>query len=239
MSEKGERAEAVAQWYLRLNEFMSISGYVIHIDQAEPHTNRNGNQVIQRTEADIVAVRFPFITEVIAGRVMEDDSWITQSSSNVKHKKVLFVLAEVKSSECRLNGPWTNKTSRNMQRLIRRMGFSHSLNEIDNIAESIYHLGRWEGENVILQCVCFGSQKSTQICNSHPEVVQITWADVGHFLEHRHVLFPEKIPGGGIQKQWPYFGKKFANWFYKKQRGLSVCPQNDPGEFVAKFIQNN
>ncbi len=238
MSEKGERAEAVAQWYLRLNGFMSISGYVIHIDQAEPHTTRNGDQVIQRTEADIVAVRFPFSTEVIAGRIMEDDSWIIQSSSSANHEKVLFVLAEVKSSECRLNGPWTNKNSRNMQRLIRRMGFAHSPDEIDKIADSIYRLGRWKGEHSILQYVCFGSQKSPQICDSHPQVVQITWADVGRFLERRHASFPEKMPGGGIQKQWPYFGKKFANWFYQNQRVLSNYPQNDPGEFVANFIQN-
>jgi len=236
---KGERAEAVAQWYLRLNGFMSISGYVIHLDDTEPRRTDNGEEVIQRTEADIVAVRFPFSSEIVAQRSMVDDDWVTQAQSSRAGSKVLFVLAEVKTSVCQMNGPWTNKTSRNMQRVIRRMGFAECVDEIDEVAESLYTSGRWEGRRAIVQYVCFGTRRSNEIEKTHPEVFQITWSDIGRFLESRHGSFPEKMPGGGIQQQWPSFGRKFADWFSKKKRGLPDYKDDNSGDAVLRYIHNS
>jgi len=56
---KGERAEQVANWYFRLNGFLSIPGFIVHPDIQRPYP---------RTEADLIAVRFPYSKEKIASR---------------------------------------------------------------------------------------------------------------------------------------------------------------------------
>jgi len=67
-------------------------------------------------------------------------------------------------------------------------------------------------------------------------VIQITWTDIGRFLEQRHASFPEKMPGGGIQKQWPPFGKAFAEWFDKKHRGLTGYIKEKPSDVIGRYI---
>jgi hypothetical protein len=49
------KVEHLAQWYLRLNGFMTINDYVLHNDQ-KPYG--------QRTDADIFGVRFPLRKEL-------------------------------------------------------------------------------------------------------------------------------------------------------------------------------
>jgi hypothetical protein len=87
-----------------------------------------------------------------------------------------------------------------------------------------------------VQYVCFGGRRSNEIIKTHPGVVQITWSDIGRFLESRHSSFPEKMPGGGIQQQWPSFGKKFADWFSKKQKGLDGYKYDNSGDVVLRYI---
>ena len=103
---RGKRAEEVASWYFRLNGFLSIPGFVVHPD------------VVRRnpmTEADLIAVRFPYSQELIAGRVMVDDPRLTNLGSD---SQVLFRLVEVKTDLCNINGPWSNERDGNMQRVI-------------------------------------------------------------------------------------------------------------------------
>ncbi len=93
---KGERAEHVSNWYFRLNGFLSIPGFVIHPD----HPSR-----YPRTEADLIGVRFPNSTEVLDGVSMMDDPKL---SGLCKLTKTLFVLVEVKTELCSINGPWSD-----------------------------------------------------------------------------------------------------------------------------------
>lgn len=48
--------EKVAYWYFRLNGFFQIENFVVHPE-------RRGSQ---RTDADLLAVRFPIIATIIA-----------------------------------------------------------------------------------------------------------------------------------------------------------------------------
>jgi len=48
-------SEQLAYWYLRLNGFLSISNFVVHPD--------TGGQ--QRTDVDILGVRFPYRAELL------------------------------------------------------------------------------------------------------------------------------------------------------------------------------
>jgi len=151
---KGRRSEAVSEWYFRLNGFMSIHNFIVHIDSTISYTNSEGVEIAARTDADLMGVRFPNSREVLNGRPMVDDTWITRTPEY--EEKPLFILVEVKSSLCRINGPWTNPERSNMQRVIRRLGFANSEAQVEEIADSMYRHARWVGPHVVLQYVCVG-----------------------------------------------------------------------------------
>ena len=54
--------DAVAEWFLRLNGFFTVVNFVIH--PIEPN-----EASLQRTDADVVGVRFPYRQEIVSGRV--------------------------------------------------------------------------------------------------------------------------------------------------------------------------
>ena len=144
---KGERAEQVASWYFRLNGFLSIPGYVVHPDQPRR---------FPRTEADLMAVRFPYSVERINRVPMSDDRRITELA---KPSRTLFVLAEVKSDLCKINGPWSREDEGNMQRAIGRLGFAEDA-RLEDIAEEMYRSLRWEGKDYVLQYVAVGKRRN-------------------------------------------------------------------------------
>ena len=106
---RGERAEHVANWYFRLNRFLSIPGFIVHHD--EPRR-------FPMTEADLIAVRFPNSQEWIADRPMVDDPLLTCLASTTQ---TLFLLVEVKTDLCNINGPRSERATGNMQLVIRRL----------------------------------------------------------------------------------------------------------------------
>ena len=212
---RGQRAEHVSEWYFRLNGFLSIPGFIVHIDTPEAQIARNGRPKIARTEADLMGVRFPRSGELIDGRSMKDDSWIDEYSSD--STKPLFILVETKAKECRMNGPWTNRSARNMQRVIRRLGFAESESQIDEIADSMYVNASWVGTSARLQYICVGGEKSQELANQYARLKQLDWMEIGHFLLNRFGHFPAKLPSDLIHPQWPKFGQEYARWFVKER----------------------
>lgn len=102
---RGNNAENVAGRYFRLNGFLSMPGFVIHPDVVRTYPV---------TEADLIGVRFPFSCEVIAGRPMIDDRILTQL---VSPAQTFFLLMEVKTDLCNINGPWSNPAGGSMQQV--------------------------------------------------------------------------------------------------------------------------
>ena len=214
---KGERAEHVAQWYFRLNGFLSIPGFVVHLDQSTAYIPQNGEPRIARTEADLLGVRFVGSNERIFagpydGREMVDDPKLTQLATGL-YMQALFVLVEVKAGVCKMNGPWTARASKNMQRVIRRLGFARDEDEVEVIAEALYSSGQYRDAYYTLQYICVGARKNDELQADFPNVVQIDWSDIGKFLAQRFSDFPEKLPDGHVHEQWPDFGKRFGRWF--------------------------
>jgi hypothetical protein len=83
--------EKVAYWYLRLNGFLQIENFVIH----------PGRCVGQRTDADLLAVRFPYRAEFLVNHPenpMPDDVAVLSLSGEM----IDVVLADT-------NGPWTRE----------------------------------------------------------------------------------------------------------------------------------
>jgi hypothetical protein len=234
---RGQRAEQVAEWYFRLNGFLLIPGFIVHIDRQ----TANGSQRYARTEADLMGVRFPHSRETIDGRNMPDAPWIVESAVNSEGEKPLFVLVEVKAGICNMNGPWSNSANKNMQRVIRRLGFADQDKQIDEIASVMYSKARWSGDAAIFQYVCVGKEKNKDLDNQYRNHVQVDWRDVGAFLFDRFADFPDKLPNGHVHKQWPNFGRKYGDWFVRQGQsstnlGWSEAVNSASSEAVKRFI---
>lgn len=216
---RAERAEHVASWYFRLNGFLSIPCFVVHPD------------VVRRfpmTEADLIAVRFPYSTEVIAGRSMIDDHILTGLATA---PQTLFLLVEVKTDLCNINGPWSDPGQGNMQRVIRRLGFAEP-SGAEVIAQSMYSHLRWENSQTVLQYVAVGGRANDGRQRQYPQLVQITWNAIADFVFARFQQFPEKLSDDGrsIHEQWPDFGRFYGH----NHRRLSS--QQDARDIVSKYI---
>ena len=114
----GMRAEEVASWYFRLNGFLSLPGFVVHLDQDKAEVGADGIARYQRTEADLIAVRFLESREIINSfggkREMHDDQKLLDLYGAGENKQALFIVVEVKSGLCKMNGPWTNSNKKNI-----------------------------------------------------------------------------------------------------------------------------
>ena len=65
-SEQRLTTEKVAYWYFRLNGYLQMESFIVH-----PESGGG-----QRTEADLIGVRFPYRAERLIGRpddIMQDD----------------------------------------------------------------------------------------------------------------------------------------------------------------------
>lgn len=219
----GERAEEVASWYFRLNGFLSLPGFVVHLDQEKAEIGEDGMPRYQRTEADLIAVRFIESREIInsfgSKREMKDDQKLLELYGGGETKQALFIIVEVKAGLCKMNGPWTNRSKQNMQRVIRRLGFATSESNIEKIAEDMYNSGRYEDDFYVMQYICLGNEKNQEISYRYRNVVQIDWTEIGRFIIKRFQDFPEKTPDGQVHQQWPSFGKKVGEFISSRTRG--------------------
>lgn len=179
--------EKLAYWYFRLNGFLTTVNFVVHPDKER----------WQRTDADILGVRFPHRAELFLDPMPDDKPF-----ARIKTKPYV-VIAEVKTSECKLNGPWTKPERENMQRVLRAIGL-FPLETVDEVAKSIYDSGVWENEDYFLSLVCVGAAKSRQVENRFPRVPQITWEYILEFIFDR---FTDYRRQKADHQQWDEIGK--------------------------------
>ena len=202
MTSAGERTasdfltpERVAYWYLRLNGFFQIENFVIHPE-------RSGSQ---RTDADILAVRFPFRAERLIDeptRIMRDDIELLSLSSNL----VDVVIAEVKTNQtCMLNGPWTDASKENIHRAIAAIGCFETRSEIDQAAQALYS-GKAHSTSILqIRLIAIGKAENPALSEEYPEVTQLVWSEVLAFIWHR---FHEYKRAKTQVDQWDDVGKR-------------------------------
>lgn len=160
-------SERLALWFLRLNGFLTIPNFVVH-----PEGPREDGAYPQQTDIDVLGVRFPFRAEN-RERPMPDFELFTDET------RPMVVISEVKTDQCRLNGPWTDPKRENMQKVLCAGGF-RPVDQVEAIAAALYHDGIWEDKSLIVRIVCFGDQHNAGLARSHPHVRQLLWK--------RHVL---------------------------------------------------
>ena len=84
-------AEELAYWYLRLNGFFLVENFVIHrFEKTEDEEHKHAS------DADLLAVRFPFVKEIIGERPVVCHDELFQK---FRGDKILGLIVEVKSSE--------------------------------------------------------------------------------------------------------------------------------------------
>jgi hypothetical protein len=172
-------AEKVAYWYFRLNGFLQIENFVVH-------PNRRGSQ---RTDADLLAVRFPYRAERLyddPNDIMADD----EQKLALSRELTDVVIAEVKANQpCTLNGPWTRQDSQNIHRVLSAIGCLPR-DRIDQAATAIYRFGiHVEGNQLRIRLVALGREPNSELSAQYPSVIQAVWSDTLAFIWERFRTF--------------------------------------------------
>lgn len=206
--------EKVAYWYLRLNGFFQIENFYVH------PSGKGG----ARTDADLLAVRFPQRAERLfddADDIMEDDV----ARLNLSDQWIDVVIAEVKSGRCALNGPWTNPENKNVHRVLAAIGcLPHQL--IDSAADALYRSGIYEGDlHIRIRLIAVGRKRSPELEQSYPHVEQVVWSDLLEFLYTRHQEYKNQ------KKQTDHWDKTG-----KDLKRMATARQTNCAKFVTQAI---
>ena len=185
--------EKVAYWYFRLNGFLLIENFVVH-----PEKKRQG----QRTDADLIAVRFPHRKERLIDNpkaIMHDDEALSLC------ELIDVVIAEVKTNQpCSLNGPWTERERRNIDRVLAAIGCLPS-EQIEKAAADLYGGGVHITEGLRIRLVAIGRCQDDNLRKQFPQVKQLTWLEILTLIWNRFHQF------GDLKRQvdqWDKTGQK-------------------------------
>jgi hypothetical protein len=161
------KQESLAHWYFRLNGFMTILNFVLH-------PRRAGSQ---RTDADILGVRFPYRAEFPEGAESDDKPF-----SNAQ--KPFFLIAEITRGQCKLNGPWTNPAAGNVDAVLAALGVFHP-ETIPGVAQDLYRNGTSDRATLTSSLMCVGNSRNQELLERLPAVPQRTWAEIIAFVWRR------------------------------------------------------
>ncbi|MEI7988650.1 MAG: hypothetical protein WCI88_06395 [Chloroflexota bacterium] len=181
--------EDIACWFFRINGCSTIPNFIVHPD-------RRGSQ---RTDVDVLAVRFPFRAELLTSNNPMKDHPIFDSD-----KKIDIILAEVKHEQCRLNGPWTDPQSKNMHRVLYALG-AFPFDQVAEIADSLYRNGVYQNDLYRVRLFAVGKTTNPEIC---PTAVQLLWDDILSFIFDR---FHEYHIQKAQHEQWNIIGGSLYN----------------------------
>lgn len=167
--------EKVAYWYFCLNGFLQIENFVVHPER------RGG----QRTDADLLAVRFPHRAERLFDNphdIMRDD----EARLSLSADQIDVVIAEVKTNQpCTLNGPWTREDHQNVHRVLAAIG-CFPRDQIAHAAADIYEAGLHNsGQSVRVRLVAVGAIRNEELAGTFPAVTQLVWFEMLAFMWDR------------------------------------------------------
>lgn len=205
------KPEKVAYWFFRLNGCLSIVNFVVHPDLVQ-----SDDTGAQRTDVDVLAVRFPYRRELItSGRPMKDHDVFSADG------KIDVIIAEVKSGRCQLNGPWLKPQKKNMHRVLFSIG-AFPEEDVPAVADALYTEWHYSNEKFRVHLFALGKEKNGQLS---PQVRQLTWSEVLAFMYNR---FREYRREKAQHNQWDSCGK----WLYQEAQRYESSKS-----FVQKVAQ--
>lgn len=155
------KSEVLALWYLRLNGVFTIPNFVLH-------PSHRGSA---RTDADIAGIRYPFRAEFSEEEGL-DDEWFEAHAH-----KPCAILAEIKTGECAINGPWSSPEAANVNQVLADLGW-YPEHEIPSAAEHLYQAGVYDGATLLCSLLCVGNSQSASVQERYPMVPQRTWSQI-------------------------------------------------------------
>ena len=179
--------EQVAYWFFRLNGCPTIINFIVHPDFRGPS---------QRTDVDILAVRFPHRAELItSGHPMVDHEVFCSE------KYIDIAIAEVKHGQCRLNGPWTNPPDANLHRVLYAIGVFDE-GKVPDVSKALYQDGQFKDDQYRVRLFAIGEFSNPRLL---PGAVQLVWDEVLKFIYGR---FREYQVQKAHHTQWENIGDK-------------------------------
>jgi hypothetical protein len=187
--------EKVAYWYFRLNGFFQIENFVVHPER------RGG----QRTDADLLAVRFPYRAERLfddPNDIMADDERRLALSGDL----IDVIIAEVKTNQpCTLNGPWTLQDRQNVHRVLAAIGCL-PFDRLEDAARDIYQAGvHVSSLGLRIRLVAVGRDRNNDMGVAYPAISQLLWADMLTFVWDRFNRYRQQKTQ---VDQWDLLGRR-------------------------------
>ncbi|MCC7393791.1 MAG: hypothetical protein IT553_02930 [Sphingomonadaceae bacterium] len=196
--------ERVAYWYFRLNGFLQIENFVVH-------PKLYGGQ---RTDADLIGVRFPYRAERLIDNpndLMEDDCERLQ----LLNDRTDIVIAEIKTGRCALNGPWTNEDNQNIHRVLAAIG-SLPADVIDEAANALYAAAKFDQPNhPRIRLMLVGREPDPTVAEKYTCITQLAWAEVVSFIWHRFDRYRRQK---AQVDQWDCVGRRLMNLAKRKNK---------------------
>lgn len=201
--------EEVANWFFRLNGCFTIPNFIVHPDASGG----------QRTDADVLAVRFQHRSELPDSPNPMEDHEIFRTQSHL----ISVWFGEVKAGTCAINGPWSRPEQRNLQRVLSAIGILPP-NLIESTAVNLYNSKRYECTDLRVAFASIGRETSTS--QSMQPVVQLTWVDVLCWIHHRLSQYAQVKADNS---QWDRTGKRLY-------RSVTRSFENDPDGFIEASL---
>ena len=207
------KTDDLANWYLRLNGFLTIPNFILH-------PSRPGSQ---RTEADVIGVRFPFRRE-FEGQDFDDAK--LQCSLN----KPSIFLVEVKTRVHKLNEAWKNSNKANINKVLADLGFFESDDCIASVAQNLYNFGRSDNKSFYCSLLFIGNVDAARVPTEYSSVPRILWEEIIAFI---HKRFRTYFGIKAQHEQWDEVGQKLYQFavdhedlarFEEKVRNYCLLP---------------
>ena len=186
--------EELVFWYLRLNGYLTVEHFILHPLGSGP----------QRTEVDVLGVRFPNSKEVAGAEMKRDDNLVRCDG------RIDFIIAEVKSGMCDINGPWKNPDTKNWEYVLKWLG-KLSDTEVSEVAKELQAKKEYVGDDWAIRIICFGNQRSQELSSN---ILQLEFEKLIDFLLNRFDQFRKQKRD---IEQWPQFIKDFISKSSKKK----------------------
>lgn len=202
------KSNDLALWYLRLNGFLSVPNFVLH-------PKKGGSQ---ETEADIVAVRFPYRAE------FDNDTGADDYRFAKRVGKPYFIVAESTSGVCKLNEPW--KKADAFCYVLRAFG-PVSADRAPVVAAQMAQVGVYSDECIDCGLLCFGIGEDHDLRRSYPSIDQVQWWEVTRFFHRRFSTYDRRKRD---HEQWDIVGNILWD-FWNQSQGmedrfwLKVCQE--------------
>lgn len=186
--------ERLAYWYFRLNGFFTTENFIVHPDQGHD----------QRTDADLLAVRFAHRAENLQ-RPMKDDPRVISCNTFAN-----VIIAEVKTSKCCLNYPWTCSEDENMQRVVKAIGCVPDA-AIREACQSLYQTGKWSDAHATIRIFAIGATRNNKLIIGKEQ--QLTWSEIVRFCRQRFKDYEQEKSSVG---QWSEDGRNLRKASLKR-----------------------